>query len=129
MMSSLANREWTGSVAALPESLRNLAQEFMRTSHGDPALLAGYLRDHAYTLNEWGDAVDQLYVRLDERPREGCPTNAQGVALAGRFKPDTTSIVVTRGGFGLPDTYLYVVESNSGRDFHCGIDEEGRVSS
>lgn len=143
----MSDRDWSGSVSVLPESLRDLAREFMSASHEaraelssdqrgdvDVALqkLAAFTADHASTLSEWADAVEQLYVRADERPRPGCPTNGQGVALAGRFHEDTLSVTVTRGGFGLPANYLYVIERSRRpgvNDFHCGIDEHGRVSS
>lgn len=125
-------REWSGSCANLSESLRALAIEFAGKSHTDAGSpLASYLSDHAYTLAEWADAVEQLYARLDEGE---IPTNAQGVALARflrpRFRDDAhpadRGARVTRGGMGLPDDYLLVVLNDG---YTGGIDREGRTST
>lgn len=133
----MAEREWTGSVSVLPHSMREFANEMTnvaRTVEDDPAALAaklsGFLIDHAYTLSEWADAVDQLYARLDEGK---VPTNAQGVALA-RFLGNGFRNAERRfawanvalGGAGLPDSYLHV---RMGDGYEGGIDREGRVST
>lgn len=129
-------REWTGSVAVLPESMRLLAlqmDELANTGAVDGVEMRGadFLRDHAATLAEWADAVEQLYARLDEGE---IPTNAQGIALA-RFlrpafrddaHPADRSAHVSRGGAGLPDSYLYVRLSDG---YEGGIDSDGRVST
>jgi hypothetical protein len=125
-------REWTGSAANLPKSLRELAHEFVAKAHEHrESPLASYLTDHAYTLSEWADAAEQLYARLDEGE---FPTNAQGVALA-RFlrpcfrdeaHPADRGARVTRGGMGLSDDYLLVVLNDG---YTGGIDREGRTST
>lgn len=129
-------REWTGSTAVLPESLRLLAlqmQELANTGaiNGVEMTAADFLRDNAYTLSEWADAVEQLYARLDEGE---IPTNAQGIALA-RFlrpafrddaHPADRSAQVSRGGMGLPDSYLLVRLSDG---YTGGIDRDGRTST
>lgn len=125
------DRQWTGSCANVPESLRALALEFMAKAHEhEDSPLSRYLIDHAYTLNEWGDAVEQLYARLDEGE---IVTNAQGVALAGFLRRSFRTAVpayrwanVAQGGMGLPDTYLHVRMADG---FTGGIDQEGRVST
>lgn len=141
-------RQWTGSCANVPESLRALALEFMTKAYAardelkidsgaersdvDRALaeLSAYLIDHAATLSEWGDAVEQLYARLDEGE---IVTNAQGVALAGFLRRGFRTAVpayrwanVAQGGMGLPNTYLSVRMADG---FEGGIDQEGRVST
>lgn len=124
-------REWTGSVSDLPNSLRALAQEFAEKALANPGSPhASYLQDHAYTLNEWGDAVELLYAKLDEGE---IVTNAQGVALA-RFLGNGFRNAERRfawanvalGGAGLPDSYLHV---RMGDGYEGGIDREGRVST
>jgi hypothetical protein len=130
----MAERQWTGSVAVLPVSLRDLAQDFMHKAHGhEDSPLSSYLIDHAYSLSEWGDAVEQLYARLDAKgSSSSVMTNAQGVALAARFTERTLGINLSRGSFGLPDDYIYAIarDKRAGvADFHFGIDPEGRVSS
>jgi uncharacterized protein YcaQ len=123
------------SRAPLDERLEFVADQFATWAH-DPKLSPHELRqrllDERMSLCEFAEQLRQEYVRLSERPRPECPTVAQGVALAGRFHADTLSIQVTRGGFGLPESYLYVIERSKRagvNDFHCGIDEDGRVSS
>lgn len=124
-------REWTGSVSDLPNSLRALAMEFAETALANrDSQLSSYLQDHAYTLSEWGDAVEQLYAKLDEGE---IVTNAQGVALAGflrrGFRNAERRVAwanVALGGAGLPDSYLHV---RMGDGFEGGIDSEGRVST
>lgn len=134
----MAEREWTGSVSVLPHSMREFANEMTnvaRTVEDDPAALAaklsGFLIDHAYTLSEWADAVDQLYARLDEGK---VPTNAQGVALARFLRPSFADdadpgyrhATVMRGGMGLPDDYIAVSLPDG---YVGGIDREGRTST
>jgi hypothetical protein len=140
-------REWTGSVAVLPESMAafavemankaNDALEELRTAEDrsdvDRALseVATFLQDHAYTLGEWSDAVRELYARLDEGE---FPTNAQGVALARFLRPAFADDVkpadrfanVSRGGMGLGDSYLLVRLADG---YTGGIDTEGRTST
>lgn len=125
------DREWTGSCANLAESLRMLAIEFMNKSREHPDTpLSSYLQDHAYTLGEWGDAVDALYARLDEGE---LVTNAQGIALAAFLRRGWMNAErrfqfasVARGGDGLPETYLLV---RMGDGFTGGIDPDGRTST
>jgi hypothetical protein len=131
-------REWTGSVAVLPEAMAELAVEMMNlaTQQADPAVVRQWLRNHASTLGEWSSAVRELYVRVDETDGE-VPTNAQGIALArflrAQFRDDVhpgdRSAHVSRGGAGLGDDYLHVVLNPYGRRFEGGIDREGRVST
>lgn len=132
-------RQWTGSVSDLPKAMRELAIEMSRIAsagnaprdESDANQLAGFLQDHAYTLSEWADAVEQLYARLDQGE---IPTNAQGVALARFLRPQFRDTVhpadrratVTRGGAGLSDTYLLVTLPGG---YQGGIDHEGRVST
>jgi hypothetical protein len=143
-----AQREWTGSVAVLPESMAAFAVEMsnkayeargeLRSSERsdvDHALseLVSFLQDHASTLAEWSDAVRELYVRLDE-PKDEFPTNAQGVALARFLRPAFRDDVrpadryasVSRGGEGLGDSYLLVRLADG---YTGGIDREGRTST
>jgi hypothetical protein len=138
-------RQWTGSVAKLPESMDQLAVEMsMKASAAAVRLadvpeareLAQFLADHAYTLSEWADAVRTLYVRVDETDGE-VPTNAQGVALARFLRPGferadraDRHAQVSRAGAGLGDDYLYVrVPNGRGGWYEGGIDREGRVST
>lgn len=125
-------REWTGSVSDLPNSLRALAQEFAEKALANPGSPhASYLQDHAYTLNEWGDAVELLYAKLDEGE---IVTNAQGVALARFLRPSFADdadpgyrhATVMRGGMGLPDDYIAVSLPDG---YVGGIDREGRTST
>ncbi len=145
----MATREWTGSVTDLPKSVHELAIEFARNGTAARDLgalddlstaelrlrlreLAEFMQDHAYTLNEWADAVEQLHVKLSEPAAPGVLTNAQGVEIARRFTHTTASVHITRGsqGIGENDVYLIVNDRRAGvRPFHCGIDPEGRVSS
>lgn len=118
-------REWTGSCAVLPEALRALAITFAERG-GETN--DSFLRDEAYTLSEWADAVEQLYARLDA----GEPyTNAQGVALARRITERTQRVEVYPRPFDLPDGSLRVLIHDAGaqRAFECGIEPDGSVSS
>jgi hypothetical protein len=150
-LTNVSTREWTGSTKDVAGSLHAMAQEFASRAMAARDLLAvgdemsvdelrgaldrlgTYMQDHAYTLNEWGDAVEQLYVRLDAKGSSASVmTNAQGVALAARFTERTLSINVTQGSFGVPKDYVYGVARDrqaNVADFHFGIDPEGRVSS
>lgn len=125
----MADREWTGSVSVLPQSMRELALEFDRKAHEHgTSPLSSYLVDHASTLIEWADAIEQLYARLDEGDTV---TNAQGVALArflrGHFMRDRFSnATVCRGGAGLPDDFLYVRFSDG---YEGGIAPNGDTST
>lgn len=134
------NREWTGSVAVLPDSMAALAIEMSNLAtnrnapmdESDAREMADFLRDHAYTLAEWSDAIRELYARLDE-PKGEIPTNAQAIALGnflrGHFRSDDVSsryANVSRGGAGLGDSYLHV---RFGDGYEGGIDPEGRTST
>lgn len=55
-------REWTGSCAVLPESMREFATSLIEHGH---ATNDSFCVDHASTLREWADAVEQLYVKRD----------------------------------------------------------------
>lgn len=93
----MGGREWTGSVAVLPEAMRELAIKMANVAairnapmdESDAREMATFLADEAYTLSEWADAVEQLYARLDAG--EGV-TNAQGVRIAAllRGSPGST---------------------------------------
>lgn len=139
----MPDREWTGSVAVLPASMRELAIDFANRAYAarDEAdgpnelatlrALAAYVQDNAYTLGEWSDAIDELYARLDA----GEPyTNAQGVALVRRLSEHTQRVTITLRPSDLPDGYLLVhmedyVGVGQARSFVCGIAPDGRVSS
>lgn len=142
----MPERQWTGSCANVPASLRALASAiYERTNEvidgareqpptdraeADALLreaftLIDWLRDHATTLNEWGDAVEQLYARLDE----GSPTtNAQGIGIARlmRSRPGVGVTNITPSPFGLPGEYVGVAFNDG---FVCGIAPDGSVSS
>lgn len=108
----MPQREWTGSVAVLPQAMRQLANacaDMANEPDRDPkpegadveriaAALAEFLRDEAYTLSEWADAIEQLYARLDE----GDPiTNAQMVKLGQlmrNYKADRAIVLAPRKG-------------------------------
>jgi hypothetical protein len=140
----MPEREWTGSVAVLPESLRKLAidmanlanaareqlevldaslyddevQQLQGLADAQRAFLAG----HAYTLREWAVAVEQLYARRDES------LNAQGLALArlmaGRRGERVN--ILTNATFTLPEGW-WLATFECG--FECGIAPDGSVSS
>lgn len=126
----MEQREWTGSVAVLPEAVRelavkmaNLANQGWREENLDQVQkLEAFLRDEAYTLNEWADAIEQLYARRDES------LNAQGLALArlmaGRRGERVT--VITNATFTLAEGW-WLVTFECG--FECGIAPDGSVSS
>lgn len=74
-----------------------------------------WLKDGGFLPAEWGAAASINGV-----------TRAQALALGMKLKEDDVTHV-TRGGAGLPESYLYVTYAND--PFVCGIDQEGRVSS
>ena len=141
-------REWTGSVSKLPESMRAFAVEMANLASEEAAELKSdercdvdaalsrvlnFLRDHAYTLSEWGDAVDELYARLDHELPNGL-TVAQGVALV-RFMGRENAMAVFRGGQGLErDKLLVELEPFRARaagrtPYTGGIDRDGSTST
>ena len=123
------SREWTGSCSRLDEAMRELAIKFAERGSGNGELsdVQEFLRDEAYTLNEWADAVAQLYARLDA----GEPyTNAQGVAITRRITERTSRVVIFPRQPDLPDGYLGAFyEDVDGNGFTCGIAQDGQVSS
>lgn len=129
----MPQREWTASTTVLPQAMRELAVKMAREANeatvldNDAARLRNFLRDEAYTLSEWADAVEQLYARLpDGQPH----TNAQGVALVKRINERTRRVIVTPQPFDLPPGYLGVVYEDDGAGpFTCGIDVDGVMSS
>lgn len=118
-------REWTGSCANLGESMRALAITFAERGNETND---SFLRDEAYTLSEWADAIDELYARLDVG--EGLVTNAQGTAIArlmrGRLDETVTVSRTLARVAGLPANWLLVTFSAG---FECGIAPDGSVSS
>lgn len=137
----MSEREWTGSVSNLPAGIRNLAIAMSdrgseridsadERSDVDRELieLRAWLQDHAYSLSEWADAVEQLYARLDEGE---VVTNAQGVSLArflrSHFRADPlTNATVTLGGMGLSTDYLLVRMADG---YTGGIAQNGDTST
>jgi hypothetical protein len=140
---SASTREWTGSVKVLPTAMAHMAIEATRLAGSmrdrtDVERVARELRDwiadHAYTLAEWADAIEQLYVRLDATTpcaREHGPTvelpNAQLLSL-GRIAAYGGPTWARLGALCLPDDMLGV---QSPRFPHggCGIAPDGSVSS
>jgi hypothetical protein len=141
----MADREWTGSVANLPESMRAFAVEMANLANEEAAELKSderhevdaalervveFLRDHAYTLSEWGDAVEQLYARLDAPAGAGDFTNAQALAV-GRIAlrpPYHTAVWPTP--FDLPDGYALVCTKEAGVvNAQYGVAPDGSVST
>lgn len=120
----------------VPERLMELWEKGDTLAH--VALFSSYpvlkreLEEMLHQLAEVAQEVDMRYVRLDT---EGdVPTVAQGVALArfirNEFHKDDGEpklAYVSKGGAGLPDTYLHV--SFPGSSYEGGIDKEGRVST
>lgn len=120
----MSAREWTGSCANLGESMRALAIKFAERAHETND---SFLQDEAYTLSEWADAIDQLYIRSDAG---GLITNAQGAAIArlmrGRLDETVTVSRTLAQVVGLPENWLLVTFSAG---FECGIAPNGGVSS
>lgn len=118
-------REWTGSCANLPDSLRAasaVCADHARETNDERWMFL------AYSLGEWADATAELYARLDA----GAPyTNAQGVALAQRITDRTVRVEISTRPFDLPNGYLLVnvYDAASQRPFQCGIAPDGSVSS
>ena len=115
--------------APLADRLRALATVFQERAWADPkAPNSGFLSDHAASLAEFAQQVEEEYAPL-ARDHE-VPTNAQGVALArflrAAFRDRAVGAHVCRGGAGLPDDYVYVRLTDG---YEGGIAPDGRVST
>jgi hypothetical protein len=110
----------------LADRLEGLAREVSdRTNGAEDDWIAAL----ALQLSELGRDARENYERL--LPAEGdIPTAAQGVALArflrSRLRESGSYATVTRGGLGLPDTYLHIQFPDG---YEGGIDREGRLST
>lgn len=111
------------------EEQRALAYDLIHGGEGDRLPTGERLAELVIALDEWRtNGGFDPYVE----PWEGIPTREQGVAFAERMARAKTSYAnVSRGGAGLPDEYLLVVEEmhDPVRSFTYGIDREGRISS
>lgn len=90
------------------------------------------LAELVVALHEWrrGGGFDPYLPALQE---DAFPNHVQAIALGrflrGRFSlrdPSMRRAVVSRGGAGLPDTYLHVLFNDG---YEGGVDFEGRVST
>lgn len=130
----MPQREWTGSVAVLPKAMRelavtmaSLADRAHRDGVNEPKAslseVQSFLRDEAYSLSEWADAIEQLYARLDAG--DGI-TNAQMVTL-GRlmrdYKADSATVAVT----GSADLLAFDLQERGSFIVNGGIEPDGRA--